>query len=188
MCSSPPGIEQWWLTTGLDQLAQLVDIDTLRPEQSNESMLSMLQRRLRAFDGDQVISSQTRENLTSAKNVQNRSNPRRQLTWGIRHVFKKLQDGGLDHRGAVDGLTMLESVETRRLQLVEATTAAVPSRRSIRDSNLQLIEVLHHSTTEKYRSFQLGLRVYVRDVGDSFGISMTNCHDHQESSQRPAAG
>lgn len=159
---SPPiaDLETWWLTSGFDPVEHLVDIDSLSLCRQQVGFVQATQQKLRAFDGNRDIYTRLVAEISTPASPSCPVNPRRQLGEVIGKVFRRVEDGGLDHDLAFEGLAILEQVEIQRSRLVDATILAL-SACPLDDSSIQLVEGLHDKANERYRLFQLGFRACV---------------------------
>ncbi|OAA50518.1 hypothetical protein NOR_00968 [Metarhizium rileyi] len=157
MALSVRDLEKWWLSSGFDYLLDLVDVDSLGLGRQQVGFIQAIQRRLRTFDGLGSIYARICKDISPLTPSSPTASPRRWLSEATGKVFKRVEDGGLDHERAFEGLAMLEQVEIHRLRLVNATMLA-KNTSSSGDSSTQLIEALHYQATERYRMLQLGFR------------------------------
>lgn len=160
MSPSITDLENWWLTTGFDHLFDLVDIEDVRLSRQQVGFVQAIQRKLRSFDSHRDLYDQIHKDVTTTTIPSHKPSLRRQLKVATRNVFRRIEDGGLDHDQAFEGLAVLEQVETHRLRLIEAAMSATKTC-SVEDSSTQIIEGLHHRAAERYRQFQLSFRACV---------------------------
>lgn len=160
MSSPIADLETWWLTSGFEHLEDLVEVDSLGLCRQQVGFVQAIQQKLRAFDGNRDIYNRLVAEVSTPKTLSCPVNPRRQLSEVLVKIFRRVDDGGLDHDLAFGGLATLEQVETQRSRLAEATILAL-SACPLDDSSIQLVEGLHEKANERYRQFQLRFRACV---------------------------
>lgn len=156
-------LEAWWLAHGRDALDKLVSPQGLGLEPRECGFAQAVQHRLRVFDNDHEIEKALRSSLNkmaAAKALKLEFNPRRKMHEATRTIFRKPEDGGVDHSRALEGLEYLDLMELHRRRLLAATRAAmavgVPE-----EHHPHVIEELHRQTAFRYRQFHMGLRACV---------------------------
>lgn len=159
----PADLERWWLSSGHEALVQLLDMETIgfRPRECGFSQAA--QTRLLRFDGDQHLEYKLRTQLPRIRALIGSdygANPRKSLAEASRSIFRKPEDGGMDHSMALEGLGLLDAVETHRLRLLAATKKKAGPHASL-DYHLNVIHALHQTASGRYAQFHMGFRTCV---------------------------
>ncbi len=166
MAPKPAHLEEWWLTTGLEDLNRLVDNHDISLRPRDVGYVQAIHRKLRAFDNDPTLEASLTESMVSIYNNQKAFptgdfNPRRKMSEALGSIFRSVGDGGIQASRALDGLDHLDVVETHRQELLAATREAVRKGGTPDEYHRRLIDELDHQTTNRYRQFHMGLRACV---------------------------
>ncbi|PTB69031.1 hypothetical protein BBK36DRAFT_1192853 [Trichoderma citrinoviride] len=151
---------EWWLTTGLDALKELVDKETVGCSPQHVGFEGIIQRRQRGFDNDAKLLEALRQyadRLASHQAPDVSCNPRNKLRELSLNTFKKLEDGGLDLDRVLEGLADLNVVELRRRRLVADTPLTFKPNHPAYPS-AAMIQELNKKATEKFATFYMGFR------------------------------
>ncbi|KAL6897153.1 hypothetical protein GGI43DRAFT_424187 [Trichoderma evansii] len=157
---TPQEYLEWWLTSSLDRLKELTDKETLECTPQEVGFEQAIQRRLRAFDNDGDLREALRLHVKrlSFRQVSDLScNLRNKLRELTLTVFKKPEDGGLDPKGVMQGLSDLNIVEIRRRRLVAETPLTFKPNHPAFGS-AAMIQELNKKATEKFGQFYMGFR------------------------------
>ncbi|KAL7956530.1 hypothetical protein V8C34DRAFT_326221 [Trichoderma compactum] len=150
----------WWLTTGLDPLKELVDKEALGCGPQHVGFEQTVQRRQRGFDNDVELQEALRlhvKRLSSHQTPEASCNPRNKLRELTLNVFRKPEDGGLVPDRVLDGLADLHAVELRRRRLVVETPLIFRAGHPAFGS-AAMIQELNRKATEKFNQFYMGFR------------------------------
>ncbi|KAL6875096.1 hypothetical protein J3F83DRAFT_759709 [Trichoderma novae-zelandiae] len=157
---TPQQYLEWWLTTGLGALKELVDKETVGCSPHHVGYEGIIQRRQRGFDHDVKLQEALRQyvdRLASHQAPPVSGNPRNKLRELSLNTFKKLEDGGLDLYRVLEGLADLNVVELRRRRLVAETPLTFkPTHPAY--SSAAMIQELNRKATEKFGVFYTGFR------------------------------
>lgn len=160
---TPQQYLEWWLTSSLDALKELMDTETLELAPQHAGFDTHIAGRLRNFDNN----IQLREALRLHVNRQSirqvlglSSNPRNKLRELMLTVFKKSEDGGVDLKGVMQGLSELNMVELRRRRLVAETPLTFNPKHAAFGS-AAMIQELNKKATDKFGQFYVGFRASV---------------------------
>ncbi|KAK7413187.1 hypothetical protein QQX98_007911 [Neonectria punicea] len=153
-------LEEWWLSCGYEELVRLVDPpeDALKPQECG--FAQEVQRRLCAIDNNRALQAEINAAwpaIRAARGINFVANPRKHLKEASRSIFRRVEDGGMDHSRVLDGLSYLDAMEVHRLRLVKATRSAMevstPDNR-----HLQVADELDRQASIHYHHFHLGFR------------------------------
>ncbi|KAL7910685.1 hypothetical protein GGI35DRAFT_478105 [Trichoderma velutinum] len=157
---TPQEYLDWWLTTALDPLKELVDKEALGCGPQHVGFEQTVQRRQRGFDNDVELQEALRlhvKRLSSHQTPEISCNPRNKLRELTLNVFKKPEDGGLVPDRVLDGLADLNAVELRRRRLVAETPLIFrPGHPAF--GSAAMIQELNKKATEKFGQFYMGFR------------------------------
>ncbi|KAM0480873.1 hypothetical protein ACHAPX_003760 [Trichoderma viride] len=157
---TPQQYLEWWLTSSLDALKELMDRETLELAPQHAGFDTYIGRRLRNFDNSVQLREALRlhVNRQSIRQVSDlSSNPRNKLRELMLTVFKKAEDGGVDLKGVMQGLFELNMVELRRRRLVAETPLTFKPNHAAFGS-AAMIQELNKKATEKFGQFYVGFR------------------------------
>ncbi|KAJ4861739.1 hypothetical protein T069G_02693 [Trichoderma breve] len=157
---TPQEYLDWWLTTALDPLKELVDKEALGCGPQHVGFEQTVQKRQRGFDNDVDLREALRlhvKRLSSHQTPEASCNPRNKLRELTLNVFKKPEDGGLVPDRALDGLADLNSVELRRRRLVAETPLIFRAGHPAYGS-AAMVQELNRKATEKFNQFYMGFR------------------------------
>jgi serine/arginine repetitive matrix protein 2 len=160
---TPQQYLEWWLTDSLDPLKELMDKETLELAPQHAGFDTHIGRRLRNFDNDAQLREALRLHVKRFSFCQASdlsSNPRNKLRELTLTVFKKSEDGGLDLKAAMQGLSELNMVELRRRRLVAETPLTFKPNHAAFGS-AAMIQELNKKATEKFGQFYVGFRASV---------------------------
>ncbi|KAL7817143.1 hypothetical protein V8C26DRAFT_434862 [Trichoderma gracile] len=160
MPATPQQYLEWWLTTGLGALKELVDKETVGCSPQHVGFEAIIQRRQRGFDNDAKLLEALRQyvdRLASRQAPEASCNPRNKLRELSLNTFKRLEDGGLDLDRVLEGLADLNVVELRRRRLVADTPLTFKPGHPAHSSAM-MIQELNQKTTEKFNTFFMGFR------------------------------
>ncbi|KAH0529307.1 hypothetical protein TsFJ059_004072 [Trichoderma semiorbis] len=157
---TPQEYLDWWLTTSLDPLKELVDKEALGCGPRHVGFEQTVQKRQRGFDNDVDLREALRlhvKRLSSHQTPEASCNPRNKLRELTLNVFKKPEDGGLVPDKVLDGLADLNSVELRRRRLVAETPLIFRAGHPAYGS-AAMVQELNRKATEKFNQFYMGFR------------------------------
>ncbi|KAL7924777.1 hypothetical protein ACQKWADRAFT_331043 [Trichoderma austrokoningii] len=157
---APQEYLEWWLTSSFDALKELMDRETLELEPQHVGFDTYIQRRLRNFDNDANLREALRlhvKRLSFRQAPELSTNPRNKLRELTLTVFKKPEDGGVDLKGVMQGLSDLNMVELRRRRLVSETPLTFKPTHAAFGS-AAMIQELNKKATEKFGLFYVGFR------------------------------
>ncbi|PTB55971.1 hypothetical protein M431DRAFT_82547 [Trichoderma harzianum CBS 226.95] len=157
---TPQEYLDWWLTTALDPLKELVDKEALGCGPQHVGFEQTVQKRQRGFDNDVDLREALRlhvKRLSSHQTPEASCNPRNKLRELTLNVFKKPEDGGLVPDKVLDGLADLNSVELRRRRLVAETPLIFRAGHPAYGS-AAMVQELNRKATEKFNQFYMGFR------------------------------
>ncbi|KKO99520.1 hypothetical protein THAR02_08374 [Trichoderma harzianum] len=157
---TPQEYLDWWLTTALDPLKELVDKEALACGPQHVGFEQTVQKRQRGFDNDVDLREALRlhvKRLSSHQNPEASCNPRNKLRELTLNVFKKPEDGGLVPDKVLEGLADLNSVELRRRRLVAETPLIFRAGHPAYGS-AAMVQELNRKATEKFNQFYMGFR------------------------------
>ncbi|KAK1248639.1 hypothetical protein MKX08_006859 [Trichoderma sp. CBMAI-0020] len=157
---TPQQYLEWWLTSSIDALKELMDRETLELAPQHAGFDTHVARRLRNFDNDVQLREALRQHVNQKSLLQVfdlSSNPRNKLRELTLTVFKKLEDGGVDLKGVMQGLAELNMVELRRRRLVAETPLTFKPNHAAFGS-AAMIQELNKKATEKFGQFYVGFR------------------------------
>ncbi|PNP60281.1 hypothetical protein THARTR1_00305 [Trichoderma harzianum] len=157
---TPQEYLDWWLTTALDPLKELVDKEALGCGPRHVGFEQIVQRRQRGFDNDVELQEALRlhvKRLSSHQSPEASCNPRNKLRELTLNVFRKPEDGGLVPDRVLDGLADLNAVELRRRRLVVETPLIFRAGHPAFGS-AAMIQELNRKATEKFNQFYMGFR------------------------------
>lgn len=164
----PPSVSYlfyWWLGPGRDALVQLIDQEHLGISPGEVGFAEAVRNSLDDFDNDTDLHDLLRSNwlqdCQSEAIVHLGSNPRRTLKAAANGIFNQSGSNGIPLSRALDGLGLLDDVETHRLRLLSAIQHSGEAS-MISPEELQIIQGLHGAATKRYRRSQLGFRGCVR--------------------------
>lgn len=160
---TPQEYLEWWLTSSLDPLKELTNTETLEYAPQHAGFDAYIQQRLRVFDNDVDLREALRLHVKrlSFRQVSDlSSNPRNKLRELTLTVFKKPEDGGVDLKGVMQGLSDLNIVELRRRRLVAETPLTFKPNHAAFGS-AAMIQELNKKATEKFGQFYVGFRASV---------------------------
>ncbi|EHK23773.1 uncharacterized protein TRIVIDRAFT_63814 [Trichoderma virens Gv29-8] len=157
---TPQEYLDWWLTTGLDPLKELVNKEALGCGPQHVGFEQTVQRRQRGFDNDVELREALRlhvKRLSSHQSSDVSCNPRNKLRELTLNVFKKPEDGGLVPDKVLEGLADLNAVELRRRRLVAETPLIFrPGHPAF--GSAAMIQELNRKATDKFGQFYMGFR------------------------------
>ncbi|KAL7817427.1 hypothetical protein V8C44DRAFT_347663 [Trichoderma aethiopicum] len=160
MPATPQQYLEWWLTSGLGALKELVDKETVGCSPQHVGFESIIQRRQRGFDNDVKLLQALRQyvdRLASHQAPEASYNPRNKLRELSLNTFKRLEDGGINLDKVLEGLADLNVVELRRRRLVADTPLTFkPGHPAY--SGAAMIQELNKKTTENFSTFYMGFR------------------------------
>ncbi|KAL7951734.1 hypothetical protein V8C42DRAFT_356850 [Trichoderma barbatum] len=157
---TPQEYLDWWLTTALDPLRELIDKEALGCGPQHVGFEQLVQRRQRGFDNDVELREALRlhvKRLSSNQPSDLSCNPRNKLRELTLNVFKKPEDGGLVPDKVLDGLADLNAVELRRRRLVSETPLILKPNHPAYGS-AAMVQELNRKATEKFGQFYMGFR------------------------------
>lgn len=160
----PVELETWWLGPGTHLLTQLLHGKDRTSNPREIGFVQATQRRLRSFDHCRDAPDQIEQkwpSLRSARGFDYDANPRKKLKESLETTFRKIDDGGIDHSRVMDGLGVLDTVEVRRLQLIEATKLALRACVISERRRVSLVEELHGAAGRRFAQCHMGFRVCV---------------------------
>lgn len=163
MPATPQQYLEWWLTTGLGALKELVDKETVGCSPQHVGFEAIIQRRQRGFDNDAKLLEALRQyvdRLASRQAPEASCNPRNKLRELSLNTFKRPEDGGLDLDRVLEGLADLNVVELRRRRLVADTPLTFKPGHPAH-SSAAMIQELNKKTTEKFCTIFMGFRASV---------------------------
>ena len=173
---TPQEYLDWWLTTALDPLKELVNKEALECRPQHVGFEQTVQRRQRGFDNDVELQEALRlhvKRLSSHQASDISCNPRNKLRELTLNVFKKPEDGGLVPDRVLEGLADLNAVELRRRRLVSETPLIFrPGHPAF--GSAAMIQELNRKATDKFSQFYMGFRASVRTVQRLHTRSMAN--------------
>lgn len=160
---TPQQYLEWWLVSSIDALKELMDTETLELAPQHAGFDTHIAGRLRNFDNDVQLREALRQHVNRQSLLQVfdlSSNPRNKLRELTLTVFKKLEDGGVDLKGVMQGLSELNMVELRRRRLVAETPLTFKPNHAAFGS-AAMIQELNKKATEKFGQFYVGFRASV---------------------------
>ena len=159
----PLELEAWWLTDGHRALQQLVDRNDIRISPSDCGYAQALQNRLMGFDKDRHLQFDLRESLPKIrlqKGIAFEQNPRKSLVLAAKLIFRSPEDGGMNHTRSMEGIGLVDAMETHRLRLLKYTFKMLQVDKSL-SHHKQIIDELHRASSHNYEQFHLGFRAGV---------------------------
>ncbi|KAL7938598.1 hypothetical protein V8C35DRAFT_328615 [Trichoderma chlorosporum] len=157
---TPQEYLDWWLTTSLDPLKELLDKETLGCGPQHVGFEQTVQRRQRGFDNDVELREALRlhvKRLSSCQTSDVSCNPRNKLRELTLNAFKQPEDGGLVPDKVLEGLANLNAVELRRRRLV-AETPLIFRHGHPAFASAAMIQELNRKATDKFGQFYMGFR------------------------------
>ncbi|KAJ3519523.1 hypothetical protein NM208_g14094 [Fusarium decemcellulare] len=164
MPPAPAELEEWWLIDGYEALVRLVDDNGGQIDPRQCGFAQDIRRKLLAFDNDHTLEAKIREGLSrirATKTTSSETLPSKCLADLCRDIFRRPEDGGINHDRVMDGLGYLDAMEVHRLRLVEAAQEANQNEPR-EDHRHQLLEELHRAASAHYRPMHASFRTYVR--------------------------
>lgn len=165
MPPSPTYLEDWWLTSGHEALAQLVDRNGLGLSPRDVGFAQAAHRKIRAFDNNRQLQSRLQSDWQAdleSQGIDFEANPRKRLKEAAQEIFKTPQDGEINSKEALKGLGFLDAAEIRRIRLLTATQLALALElRTSDEEQAQIIRELHRTASNRYAQFHMGFRASV---------------------------
>lgn len=121
------------------------------------------QHRIRSFDNDQAITDELRSMvpfMMSTRLFDYEANPRKSLVEATKNIFRKPEDGGLDHKRAMEGLGLLEAAERHRRRQVSSFKQQIAQGYPLINHN-NMVHELDRTATSRYDNFHMGFRALV---------------------------
>ncbi|KAF4994502.1 hypothetical protein FDECE_13100 [Fusarium decemcellulare] len=163
MPPAPAELEEWWLIDGYEVLVRLVDDNGGEIDPRQCGFAQDIRRKLLAFDNDHTLEAKIREGLSrirATKTTSSETLPSKCLADLCRDIFRRPEDGGINHDRVMDGLGYLDAMEVHRLRLIEAAQEANQNEPQ-EDHRHQLLEELHRAASAHYRPMHASFRTYV---------------------------